>query len=144
MQHGDVISYLEMFSCEGSSLEGMNYRLGPSHPIVLMSVRPGAPYEYRVEDDGKTLIYEGPDIPKSPDVRDPKTVDNPPLTGNGSPTQNGLFYRASEAFRNGVAPPEAFVSTRRSNRASRCTPGSSTCLKPGKSHPGLGVCASSS
>lgn len=107
MQPGDVISYLEMCSREGASLQrGMNFRLGPSHSVVLMSVRPGAPYEDRVEDEGKTLIYEGHDIPKSPDVPDPKVVDQPLLTGNGSPTQNGLFYRAAEAFRNGEALPE--------------------------------------
>ena len=107
MQPGDVISYLEMCSREGASLQrGMNFRLGSDHSVVLMSVRPGAPYADRVEDDGKTLIYEGHNVLKSPDVPDPRTADQPLFTGNGAPTQNALFYRAAEAFRNGEAPPE--------------------------------------
>ena len=41
---------------------GMNYKLNSEFSIILMSVRPGAPYADRIEDEGKTLIYEGHDI----------------------------------------------------------------------------------
>jgi hypothetical protein len=107
MRAGDVVSYLDMCTREGAALQrGMNFRLGADHSVVLMSVRQGAPYQDRIEDDGGTLIYEGHDIPRSSDVPDPKSVDQPLLTPNGTPTQNGLFYRAAEAFRNRESPPE--------------------------------------
>ena len=61
---GDVISYLEMCSEEGVNLQrGMNYQLGNSYSVILMSVRPNAPYADRIEDNGRVLIYEGHDIP---------------------------------------------------------------------------------
>ena len=44
----EVISYLEMCQREGSQLQkGMNFRLGDDHSVVLMSVRPNAPYQDR-------------------------------------------------------------------------------------------------
>lgn len=107
MQPGDVISYLEMCSREGSSLQrGMNYRLGSDHSVVLMSIRPGAPYEDRIEDEGRTLIYEGHDAPRTADMPDPKTIDQPFQTPSGTLTQNGLFLRAAEEARNNERPPE--------------------------------------
>jgi hypothetical protein len=107
MNPGDVVSYLEMCGREGASLQrGMNFQLGNDHSVVLMSVRPGAPYHDQVVDDGHTLIYEGHDEPRSDRVSEPKLVDQPLLTPNGTPTQNGRFYRAAEDCRNGLAPPE--------------------------------------
>jgi hypothetical protein len=38
------------------TLRGMNYRLGPDYSVILMSTRPGAPYEDRVEDEGKSHL----------------------------------------------------------------------------------------
>jgi hypothetical protein len=35
--------------------------LGGDHSVVLMSVRPNAPYRDRLEDEGDTLIHEGHD-----------------------------------------------------------------------------------
>ena len=62
----EIIPYIEMCRREGISLQrGMNYQTGHNHSVILMSVRPGAPYEDRYEDDGTTIIYEGHDIPKS-------------------------------------------------------------------------------
>ena len=56
----EVISYLAMCQREGTSLQrGMNFGLGGDHSVILMSVRPNAPYNDRFEDDGTTLIYEG-------------------------------------------------------------------------------------
>lgn len=107
MQPGDVLSYLEMCAAEGTSLQrGMNYRLGPDYSVILMSTRPGAPYEDRVEDEGKTLIYEGHNVPRSKDQPDPETVDQELFSKSGAETQNGLFYRAAEEARNGNRLPE--------------------------------------
>lgn len=60
---GDGISYLEICRNESVNLQrGMNYRLKSGLSVILMSVRPGAPYADRIEDEGKTLIYEGHNI----------------------------------------------------------------------------------
>ena len=40
----------------------MNFRLRANISVILMSLRRGAPYADRIEDDGKTLIYEGHDF----------------------------------------------------------------------------------
>ena len=107
MRPGDVISYLDMCTREGASLQrGMNFRLGSNHSVVLMSVRPGAPYEDQVVDEGRTLIYEGHDEPRSDTTLDPKLVDQPLMTSKGALTQNGHFYRAAEDYRNGAGPAE--------------------------------------
>ncbi|MDD3818851.1 MAG: hypothetical protein PHG41_03340 [Actinomycetota bacterium] len=63
IESGSIISYLEMCAEENVNLQrGMNYKLNSGFSIILMSVRPGAPYADRIEDEGKTLIYEGHDI----------------------------------------------------------------------------------
>jgi hypothetical protein len=52
----DVISYIEMCRREGASLQqGMNFGIGGNHSVILMSVRPNAPYRDRLEDSGTTL-----------------------------------------------------------------------------------------
>ena len=58
MKPGDVVSYLEMCNEEGVNLQrGMNFHLRGSHSVILMSLRPYAPYADRVEDEGRILIY---------------------------------------------------------------------------------------
>ena len=53
MKPGDIISYLEMCAEEKVNLQrGMNYHLRPSLSVILMSLRPGAPYADRIEEDG--------------------------------------------------------------------------------------------
>jgi len=84
----------------------MNFGRGGNHSVILMSVRPGAPYHDRLEDDGTTLIYEGHDIPRGPNVRDPKRLDQPEFSENGRPTQNGRFAEAARAFKDGLRDPE--------------------------------------
>src|SRR5581483_6465886 len=75
---GDVVSYLEMCTPFGMNLQrGMNFRLTPNESLILMSVRPGAPYKDRVEQAGKVIIYEGHDVPRSRNGLNPKTVDQP-------------------------------------------------------------------
>ena len=98
---GEVISYLRMCSEEGINLQrGMNFRLRGKTSVILMSLRPGAPYADRIEDNGRVLIYEGHDIPRRNNGPDPKRVDQPMFNPNGSLTQNGLFYQAAIDYKN--------------------------------------------
>ncbi|MCF8032445.1 MAG: HNH endonuclease [Desulfarculaceae bacterium] len=107
-QPGDIISYLEMCQLEGNtSLQrGMNYRLHHNVSVVLMSQRRGAPYEDRVEENGKILIYEGHDVPKSSAVTNPKEQDQQAATASGTPTQNGLFFQAAKHSKQKKQTPE--------------------------------------
>ena len=74
----EIIPYIEMCQREGVSLQrGMNYELDRNHSVILMSVRPGAPYADRFEDDGSTLVYEGHDLPRSSQHVDPKFFNQP-------------------------------------------------------------------
>jgi hypothetical protein len=96
---GDVISYLEMCTEEGVSLQrGMNFHLRGDISVILMSLRPNAPYADRVEGDGHILIYEGHDNPKTQDIPIPKIVDQPMKNPSGTLTQNGLFYKAAKKY----------------------------------------------
>ena len=53
----------------------MNFGVGGNHSVILMSVRPNAPYRDRIEDGGTALIYAGHDQPRRPRRSDPKLVD---------------------------------------------------------------------
>jgi len=107
IESGSVISYLEMCSDEGVNLQrGMNYKLRGRFSVILMSIRPGAPYADRIEDEGKTLIYEGHDIASKRNGPNPKSVDQPYTNPSGSLTQNGLFFEAVMAFKKGRREPE--------------------------------------
>ncbi|MGB7149715.1 MAG: HNH endonuclease [Terriglobales bacterium] len=104
---GDVISYLEMCAPFGVNLQrGMNYRIRNGESLILMSQRSGAPYQDRVEQDGRIIIYEGHDLPRTISVPNPKTIDQPEFQPNGRPTQNGLFAEAARKFKDGTASPE--------------------------------------
>ena len=104
---GDVVSYLQMCSPFGVNLQrGMNYRLRQNESIILMSVRAGAPYEDRVEEGGKIIVYEGHDVPRTRLGPNPKQVDQPEFQPSGKPTQNGLFMAAVQRYKSGEAPPE--------------------------------------
>lgn len=107
IRQGDVISYLEMSKEEGETLQrGMNFRLRGGLSVILMSLRPGAPYPDRIEDQGRTLIYEGHDISSTQFGPDPKSVDQPMYNPGGSLTQNGLFYEAAKKYTRGAAELE--------------------------------------
>jgi len=104
---GDVISYIDMCREEGASLQrGMNFRLRGNMSLILMSLRRGAPYADRIEDNGKILVYEGHDIPRTKDGPHPKEVDQPRYLAIGKPTQNGLFFEAARRAASGDGPPE--------------------------------------
>jgi hypothetical protein len=106
LKSGIVISYLEMCQEEGVNLQrGMNFRLKGTS-IILMSLRRGAPYVDRVEDNGKILIYEGHDVSRTRKGPNPKTVDQSQQTPLGRLTQNGLFYKAAEEYKQEKIPAE--------------------------------------
>ena len=93
-QSGDVISYLDMCREEMVNLQrGMNFRLRGGLSVILMSLRAGAPYADRIEENGKILIYEGHDIPSFKDGPKPKEADQPERNPGGGLTQNGLFLK---------------------------------------------------
>ncbi len=106
IQPGDVISYNEMCMAEGFSLQrGMNFKVNGNTSIILMSLRRGAPYADRIEDNGKILIYEGHDVPRN-ESKEPKSVDQPMTTPNGLLTQNGKFFQAAKEHANKKVKPE--------------------------------------
>jgi hypothetical protein len=103
---GEIISHTEMCLEEGVSLQrGMNFRLKGNATVILMSLRKGAPYADRVEDNGEILIYEGHDVPKNL-ARDPKVVDQPYYTPKRTLTQNGKFFEAAQGYKQGQREPE--------------------------------------
>jgi len=104
---GSVISYIEMCLEEGVNLQrGMNFHLDGDISLILMSLRPNAPYTDRVEDNGRILIYEGHDVPKTLETPIPKIVDQAMKNPSGTLTQNGLFYEAAKKRQNGHGKPE--------------------------------------
>jgi hypothetical protein len=104
---GEIITYLDMCREEGVNLQrGMNFHLRGLGSVILMSLRPGAPYADRVEEEGRILVYEGHDIPKTKDGPDPKSVDQPTLNPGGALTQNGLFFESVTRYKRGEAAPE--------------------------------------
>jgi hypothetical protein len=103
----NIISYTEMCQREKTSLQaGMNFQLARNHSVILMSVRPNAPYRDVIEDGGFTLIYEGHDQPKNAACPNPKLVDQLGKRSSGSLTQNGKFHSAAQAAKTGSRKPE--------------------------------------
>ena len=93
----EIISYIEMCQREGLSLQkGMNFLGDRAYAVVLMSLRPNAPYRDRIEDEGLTLTYEGHDVPGGKGEDDPKSVDQPEVRPSGKLTENGQFHRAAQ------------------------------------------------
>ncbi len=92
---------------EGCSLQrGMNFRLSGNRSVILMSLRPNAPYRDRIEDGGTTLIYEGHDQSKTPDCPNPKNLNQPERHFSGTLTENGKFHLAAQEAKAGRRPPE--------------------------------------
>ena len=105
---GYIISYLEMCSEESVNLQkGMNFRIRGKFSVILMNLRPGAPYADKIEENGKVLIYEGHDIPRKEGVHNPKMADQPMTNPRGKLTQNGLFYQAAMKYKLCEGEPEA-------------------------------------
>jgi hypothetical protein len=103
----EIIPYFEMCRREGASLQrGMNFALGGTHSVILMSLRTNAPYDDRLEESGSILVYEGHDESRGGRVREPKLADQPEFTAVGRPTQNGLFAGAARDYKGGLRSPE--------------------------------------
>lgn len=103
----EVLSYFEMCQREGTSLQrGMNFRLRGGHSVVLMSVRPNAPYRDSIQDDGAVLIYEGHDHSRTADTPNPKSLNQPEYLPTGSLTENGKFHQAAQQFKAGEKAPD--------------------------------------
>jgi hypothetical protein len=104
---GEVIAYIEMCQAWSTSLQrGMNFRLTPQHSVILMSRRPNAPYRDHIDESGRILIYEGHDVPRTKNGKNPKLVDQPTATPGGKLTQNGLFSEAAQKSKQGKSDPE--------------------------------------
>lgn len=84
----------------------MNFGLGGSHSVILMSVGPNAPYRDQLDEGGTVLIYEGHDLPKTAHCPDPKTADQPEKLPTGGLTQNGKFHLAAQSAKRGERTPE--------------------------------------
>ena len=98
---------MEMCSTVGVNLQpGMNFPLRDAGSIILMSLRPGARYADRIEDEGRILIYEGHDVARTGEVPYPKKVDQPERNPGGSLTQNGLFAEAARKYKEAAASAE--------------------------------------
>jgi hypothetical protein len=107
MKPGDIISHSEMCTIESRSLQrGMNFRKLEKPSVILMSVRKGAPYADRVDNNGQILIYEGHDVPRNFSTA-PKRVDQQMANDSGRLTENGKFFQAAKSYQNGSS--EEFV-----------------------------------
>ena len=92
---------------ENTSLQhGMNFRLHGGHSVILMSLRPGAPYADRVEENGRVLIYEGHNVPRRAGGLDPRATDQQMHNPNGTLTRNGRFYEAAMNHKTTGRDPE--------------------------------------
>lgn len=104
---GGIISHAEMCVREKRMLQhGMNCRASPTHSVILMSQRRGAPYDDLIVDSGRTLIYEGHDVPRTRGVTDPKKLDQAATTPSGRSTANGQFEKAAKDYKAGLRAAE--------------------------------------
>jgi len=95
----DIISYAELVAAENANVQkGMNYQIKPEYSIFLMSVRKNAPYADEWDEKTGTLIYEGHDAPRNI-AKEPKDVDQPLTTPNGTLTENGKFFTAAQSYK---------------------------------------------
>lgn len=72
-----------------------------------MSRRSGAPYDDQIEDEGRSLIYEGHDVARSPNTPNPKEVDQEEFLPSRKLSENGKFKKAVEDAKVGHCPPRA-------------------------------------
>ena len=103
MKVDDIISYAALVHAEKANLQrGMNFGIGKTYSVFLMSLRKNAPYADAVDEATGTLIYEGHDQPRIAGGPDPKSVDQPLLTPKGSWTENGKCFRAATDYKSGL------------------------------------------
>lgn len=104
-----IYSYREMCDIENVQTlqRGMNFRMNPRYSVILMSRRSNAPYSDKILEDSITIEYEGHDEPKTSYEMNPKTLDQPNKTKNGTSTQNGKFIDAVEKYKKGTTDAES-------------------------------------
>lgn len=104
----EILSYEEMCEREGviRLQRGMNFGIGGHHSTILMSLRSGAFYKDEVQEEGKVLIYEGHDAPRSRPWENPKLKDQPEYLPTGTLSQNGKFHKAAQDFKRGLTDVE--------------------------------------
>lgn len=104
----DILTYREM--CDSEDVQtlqrGMNYRLNTRYSVILMSQRSNAPYKDEILADGRTIIYEGHDIPRTSRISDPKKLDQEYHTRNSGFTQNGKFAECVKSLKRGECSAE--------------------------------------
>ncbi len=100
----DIISYRTL--CDNENVQtlqrGMNFRLNPNYSVILMSQRSNAPYSDKILEDWITIQYEGHDEPKTKDILNPKSLDQPQYTKNWNLTQNGRFIKSIEEYKSWI------------------------------------------
>lgn len=99
----EIISYRELCNVEEQQQiqRGMNFNIRDGYSVVLMSIKPNAPYADRNSSDGLTIYYEGHDTTGDKQ----KIHDQPLYHSGGSLTQNGLFCKAiDDGKKNGIYP----------------------------------------
>ena len=102
LQADDIISYAELVYEEGQNLQkGMNYKVTPHYSVFLMSVRKNAPYADEIDSRTNAIIYEGHDAHRNHN-ENPKSIDQPFQTPNGTLTENGKFYVTALAYKLGL------------------------------------------
>lgn len=101
----EILSYYEVCNREGRNLQrGMHFQSGFDYSVILMSVRPNAPYRDRFEDE-RTLVYEGHNAARHGNL-DPYTLDQPEFLPSGNRTENGKFHKAAQDYAKGLRPAE--------------------------------------
>ncbi|MBU1323189.1 HNH endonuclease [Patescibacteria group bacterium] len=102
-----IFSYREMCDIENQTLQrGMNFHLNPLYSVILMSQRSNAPYKDKIYSDGITIEYEGHDLSKKSYDHNPKLEDQPDTLPSGRLTQNGLFIKAINTYKENGENPE--------------------------------------
>lgn len=102
-----IVSYRDMCNEENQQQlqHGMNFMAGGSYSLVLMSIKPNAPYADRISEDGLTIYYEGHDVPGDRT----KLLNQPEVNPTGTLTRNGLFKHAIDQGRKSKIYPLARV-----------------------------------
>lgn len=102
----EIYSYREMCNAENVQTlqRGMNFRLNQRYSLILMSRKSNALYRDKILNDGITIEYEGHDEPRTSYDVNPKNLNQPKSTKKGGLTQNGLFIKAVEKYKEELSP----------------------------------------
>lgn len=98
---GDIISHTQICLFEGFTVQqGMNFHTGRGGvSVLLMSVASNAPYNDSVQDEGRTIIYEGHDVRRDLVDGPAKNYDQPLMLPSGTLTANGKFFQSAQERR---------------------------------------------